>query len=99
MIHNDEAVRLVKPHKADCLAVGLCRDGSWLHPWAPEGIVFRDTLGRRNKGAYTVWYKFVCNTNPIDGCPAELLVCEDFIIEAATGYDVCAPVDGNGGGA
>ena len=75
-------------HKHDCSAKAIVRRGEWQSPWyfpggfrGIKGYVRRDSLGRRNKGGGEEWLVLRCNCASGDGCPAEMLVALDDILD------------------
>lgn len=87
----DKQVKVVGKHIKDCFAVKNRRTGFWATEWGPiaygeRGAAVITTRRRYGKNgvAFRHWLRFVCNCV---GCPAELHIEKDFILEAVRRVD------------
>lgn len=58
-------------HRDTCNGTELVKNGTWDSSLFFKEKVYRDRLGRRNKGGEP-WLRLVCNSSA--GCPAEVLI-------------------------
>lgn len=84
----DKLVKKVGKHRKDCFAVKAVRERDWKTPWGPiawgdhgEPVVKTWRRYGKNGRKLLTWVRFVCNHS---GCPAELHVESEFILNSAS---------------
>ena len=86
----DRMVKVVGKHIKDCFAVKNRRSGQWPTEWGPiaygrygDPIVCTERRYGKKGVRFRYWLRFICNCG---GCPAELHVDSEFILQAAPRY-------------
>lgn len=79
---NQIRTRLLVPHKRDCLAVQVVKQGRWQTPFGSVANYkeYRSANGA-NRGRTYAWLIILCND---PNCPAQLAAREDTVVLAAT---------------
>lgn len=82
----DRQFKVVNKHIKECFAIKNRKDGTWPTEWGPifygahgEPVVTTERRYGKKGFKYRYWLRFMCNCG---GCPAELHVEQDFILDA-----------------